>query len=167
MRPGVRRGAYHLLPGTMLDDRTDALFPLPDSSAGKLLKHLVARQIPGTPIETRTADVARGASLRPADASAAMAKLADDGLILVEPGVAADAFTVTVLLAPPLEEFGITPEWGDAGAPVTAIPPAIPAPGPDGRAARPVAARTDGNSVAGRTAAAAGRSPSTAGPATT
>jgi hypothetical protein len=131
----------------MLDDRTDALFPLPHSPAGKLLSYLVARQIPGTPIDTTTAGVAQGAGLPAADAAAALAKLADDGLVLIEAG-GGDASIITVLLAPPLDEYGIQPDWTKANSSVTGIPFGSTIPAAVTPVAPPVAAAAPGTGPA-------------------
>lgn len=94
----------------------DAMFPKPTSPAGRVLAHLVSSDVPGTPIETTLAAVAELTKLEKDDARRALAQLEKDGFILTEPGDAetSDVLTVTVLLAPPLEDYGITPRWGES-----------------------------------------------------
>jgi len=94
----------------------DAMFPKPTSPAGRVLAHLVSSDVPGTPIETTLAAVAESTKLEKDDARRALAQLEKDGFILTEPGdaEASDVLTVTVLLAPPLEDYGITPRWGES-----------------------------------------------------
>lgn len=92
----------------------DRLFPQPQSPAGRLLGHLVALQVPGTPIETSLATLLEGVRLPPDVGARTLSQLAGDGLILLETEPESDRVNVTVLLAPPLAEFGIRPQWGDA-----------------------------------------------------
>jgi len=105
----------------------DAMFPKPTSPAGRALAHLVSSDVPGTPIETTLAAVAESTKLEKDDARRAMAQLEKDGFILTEPGdaEASDVLTVTVLLAPPLEDYGITPRWGEStsAAPTSLVSP--------------------------------------------
>lgn len=91
----------------------DALFPEPASPAGKVLAHLVTQQIPGTAVEESRDALARATGLAPNAVEGALAHLSERGLILQESAPHAPQLAVTVLVAPPLEEFGITPQWGD------------------------------------------------------
>jgi len=92
----------------------DAMFPKPTSPAGRVLAHLVSSDVPGTPLETTLPAVAEATRLEKDDARRGLAQLEKDGFILTEPAdtEAGDLLTVTVLLAPPLEDYGITPRWG-------------------------------------------------------
>jgi len=122
----------------------DAMFPKPTSPAGRVLAHLVSSDVPGTPLETTLAAVAEATRLEKDDARRGLAQLEKDGFVLTEPAdtEADDLLTVTVLLAPPLEDYGITPRWGASttesakeSATAFTAPPSGPAPSPTPEAA--------------------------------
>jgi hypothetical protein len=100
----------------MPDTKADTLFPGPHSESGRLLAHLASLQIPGTPVETSVTALSGGARLSPDATSKALAELTDHGLILVEPGATTE-LVATVLLAPPLEEYGVRPQWAEPAGP--------------------------------------------------
>ncbi|HVG95891.1 MAG TPA: hypothetical protein VNK05_03240, partial [Chloroflexota bacterium] len=105
----------------------DALFPQPDSPAGRLLGHLVALQVPGMPIEIGLSGLAAATRLAPDVAANALSRLSADGLVQLETEPESEQLNVTVMLAPPLEEYGITPSWGDPVPPPSAAPEPPPA----------------------------------------
>jgi hypothetical protein len=92
----------------------DTLFPPPRSPDGRLLSYLVAAQVPGTPIDTSLASLATAVRQAPDLVSRQLGRLAAQGLVLLEPEPDSEQMGVTVLVSPPLEEFGITPRWGEA-----------------------------------------------------
>ena len=98
----------------------DTLFPQPDSPAGRLLGHLVGLQVPGTPIEVTLPGLASATRLSADVAASALSRLAADGLIQLEPEPESEHVSITVMLAPPLEDYGITAQWGDAEPPARA-----------------------------------------------
>ena len=109
----------------------DSLFPQPDSPGGRLLGRLVALQVPGLPVEIALSALAQSVRLAPDVAASALSRLAADGLVQLETEPESEQLVVTVMLAPPLEDFGITPDWGEAarpgpiaGRPPSARPPA-------------------------------------------
>lgn len=91
----------------------DTLFPQPDSPAGRLLGHLVALQVPGTPMEIALSGLAGAVRLAPDVAAGALSRLAGDGLISLDPEPESEHMSVTVMLSPPLDEYGIQPQWGE------------------------------------------------------
>src|SRR5262245_50245318 len=116
----------------------DALFPQPDSPAGRLLGHLVALQVPGMPIEIALSSLAAATRLDPDVAANALSRLSADGLVQLETEPESEQLSVTVMLAPPLEEYGITPSWGEpVSAPPAAPPPAAPPPAASAPASPP------------------------------
>ncbi|HEX2035287.1 MAG TPA: hypothetical protein VHS99_13985, partial [Chloroflexota bacterium] len=77
-------------------------------------------QVPGTPIELALPSLA-GDTRLPLDVAArVLSRLAADGLIELEPEPESEQLTITVLLAPALDEYGIQPQWGEG----TEVPPA-------------------------------------------
>ncbi len=92
----------------------DTLFPQPDSPAGRLLGHLVALQVPGTPMEVALSGLAGAVRLAPDVAAGALSRLASDGLISLDPEPESEHMSVTVMLSPPLDEYGIQPQWGES-----------------------------------------------------
>jgi hypothetical protein len=92
----------------------DSLFPQPDSPGGRLLGRLVSLQVPGLPVEIALSALAQSVRLAPDVAASALSRLAADGLVQLETEPESEQLVVTVMLAPPLEDFGITPDWGEA-----------------------------------------------------
>ena len=138
--PALERSEGSAANGTGPAAGDDTLFPPPQSAAGRLLGHLVALQVPGTPIETTPAAIAAASRLALDAVSRHLARLAGEGLLLLEPAPESERVSVTVLLAPPLEEYGIQPRWAeplavpagvpaaDVPRPAAAAPPSPPAP---------------------------------------
>lgn len=85
-------------------------FPDPSSDAGRLLSTLIAANVPGTPATWAPDDLATASGLAPDEADAALASLVGDRIV----GAARDgqAVRLTVLLAPSLDAYGVTPRWG-------------------------------------------------------
>lgn len=85
-------------------------FPDPSSDAGRLLSTLIAANVPGTPATWAPDDLATASGLAPDEAGAALAALVGDRIV----GAARDgqAVRLTVLLAPSLDAYGVTPRWG-------------------------------------------------------
>jgi hypothetical protein len=92
----------------------DSIFPQPESPGGRLFSRLVAAQVPGLPVEIALSALAQAARLAPDVAASALSRLAADGLVQLETEPESEQLVVTVMLAPPLEDFGITPDWGEA-----------------------------------------------------
>ncbi len=92
----------------------DSLFPQPDSPGGRLLGRLVSLQVPGLPVEIALSALAQSVRLAPDVAASVLSRLAADGLVQLETETESEQLVVTVMLAPPLEDFGITPDWGEA-----------------------------------------------------
>lgn len=91
-------------------------FPDPSSDAGRLLATLIAANVPGTAATWAPDELATASGLAPDEADAALAALVGDRIV----GAArdGDAVRLTVLLAPPLDAYGVTPQWGlDDAAP--------------------------------------------------
>jgi hypothetical protein len=86
-------------------------FPDPSTDAGRLLATLIAANVPGTVATWSADDLATAAGLAPLDADAALTALVSDGIV----GGAREGQSVrlTVLLAPPLDAYGVVPKWGD------------------------------------------------------
>ena len=94
----------------------DSLFPQPDSPGGRLLGRLVSLQVPGAPGGDRP--LRAGAVRAPGSGCRRQRplRLAADGLVQLETEPESEQLVVTVMLAPP-EDFGITPDWGEAAGP--------------------------------------------------
>ncbi|MDQ3699385.1 MAG: hypothetical protein M3442_00520, partial [Chloroflexota bacterium] len=104
------------------------LFPQPDSPAGRLFGHLVALQVPGTPIEIALSGLAGAVRLDPDVAAGALSRLATDGLISLDQEPESEHMSVTVMVAPPLDEYGIQPHWWETPD-ATPLPEVGPASG--------------------------------------
>ena len=89
-------------------DGTD--FPDPSSDAGRLLATLIAANVPGTAATWAPDALATASGLAPDEADAALASLVSDRIAIA--GGADDAVRLTVLLAPSLDAYGVTPQWG-------------------------------------------------------
>ena len=89
-------------------DGTD--FPDPSSDAGRLLATLIAANVPGTAATWAPDALATASGLAPDEADAALASLVSDRIV----GAArdGDGVRLTVLLAPSLDAYGVTPQWG-------------------------------------------------------
>ena len=99
----------------------DSLFPARQSAPGKMLAHLITLDVPGITLDVAEADLAGGAGLDKAEAAGALNRLEADGFIVADRDPSTGAVrSVTVMIAPPGEEYGVTTAWG-AGQPV---PPA-------------------------------------------
>jgi hypothetical protein len=96
------------------------MFPAPHSPAGRVLSQLVSQDVPGTSLEMTRQTLARGARMEVDDAARALQQLESDGFVLVE--ASGDNLTVTVLLAPPLEDYGVRADWGRNVARADATP---------------------------------------------
>lgn len=92
-----------------------ALFPPPESPAGRLLAYLVGLQIPGLPVETSLPALAGGAGLPLEAARQALSRLSAETIVLVEPEPDSDRMSITVMTAPAAADYGITPRWAAAG----------------------------------------------------
>ena len=86
-------------------------FPDPSSDSGRLLATLIAANVPGTAATWAPEALATASGLAPDEADAALASLVSDRIV----GVArdGDGVRLTVLLAPPLDAYGVIPHWGD------------------------------------------------------
>ena len=87
-------------------------FPDPSSDPGRLLATLIAANVPGTVATWAAPDLATTAGLSPDEADAALAALVADRL--VDAGRQGETLRLAVLLAPPLDAYGIVPQWGEA-----------------------------------------------------
>ncbi|CAA9277166.1 MAG: hypothetical protein AVDCRST_MAG77-3526 [uncultured Chloroflexi bacterium] len=115
----------------------DTLFPAPQSPSGRVLGHLVSLDVPGTPLQLTRGALATGAGIQPDDAIQALRQLERDGFLVSEgaesvpstngvdgtdagaqsPAGSNAIVTVTVLLAPPLQDYGISSaRWGGTPA---------------------------------------------------
>jgi hypothetical protein len=89
-------------------DETD--FPDPSSDSGRLLATLIAANVPGTSATWAPDALATASGLAPDRADAALASLVSLRIV----GVAreGEGVRLTVLLAPSLDAYGVTPRWG-------------------------------------------------------
>jgi hypothetical protein len=96
----------------MVDGNGETLFPAAQSPAGRVLAHLVSLEIPGTSVEISLDVLGRAASLTTDETVAALRHLHEERFVVLEGTPDAEQVSATVLLAPPLEEYGITARWG-------------------------------------------------------
>ena len=98
----------------------DSLFPSPGSVSGRVLGYLMSLEVPGTSIETRYRFIVEATGLSSDDVRSAIEQLGAGGLVAVEAqGADADQMEVTVLLAPPPEDYGVRARWAQNAHPVS------------------------------------------------
>ncbi len=89
-------------------------FPDPATPSGRILATLIGAHVPGTPATWATSDLHRSAGLARATAETALADLQSRRIVDVQATPDGASRRLTVLLAPPLDEYGVVPSWGQA-----------------------------------------------------
>ena len=100
-----------------IDATADEAFPDPATPSGRILATLIGAHVPGTPATWATADLYRSAGLAGDAAETALAGLQARRIVDVQATSDSSSRRLTVLLAPPLDEYGVVPSWGQASDP--------------------------------------------------
>lgn len=141
------------------DAETDAIadeaFPDPATPSGRILATLIGAHVPGTPATWATADLYRSAGLASETAETAIADLQARRILDVQATPGSASRRLTVLLAPPLDEYGVVPSWGQSPEADQARPtrhpvtmPRFPVHHPNGRSSGPARPGGSGRLVA-------------------
>ena len=96
------------------DATADEAFPDPATPSGRILATLIGAHVPGTPATWATADLYRSAGLAGETAETAIADLQARRILDVQATPGSASRRLTVLLAPPLDEYGVVPSWGQS-----------------------------------------------------
>ncbi|MSQ43515.1 MAG: hypothetical protein EXR45_04830 [Chloroflexi bacterium] len=99
------------------DATADEAFPDPATPSGRVLATLIGAHVPGTPATWSNADLYRRTNLAGETAEAALAELEARRIVDVQASPDGASRRLTVMLAPPLDEYGVVPSWGQAPDP--------------------------------------------------